>query len=171
MGLLRTALRGYDPVIFLQPRLLFRYREANRPYSGPDYTVPFGKATQVREGDDVLIVTWGDTVYRSLEAASAVAQIAGAEARILDLRTIIPWDKEAVMSAVKEIGRVLIVHEDTITCGFGAEIAAQIAEEAFIYLDAPVRRVAWADVPSPTHHNLFEAVMPTAETIRKALEE
>jgi 2-oxoisovalerate dehydrogenase E1 component len=171
VGLLRTALRGDDPVVFLEHRLLYRLRDANRPYPGQDYMLPFGKAAQVREGDDALIVTWGDTVYRAMEAASTVAQSTGAETRILDLRTIVPWDKEAVMEAVKEVGRVLIVHEDTITCGFGAEIAAQIAEEAFMYLDAPVRRVACADVPSPTHHNLFEAVMPTSRKIQQTLEE
>ena len=171
VGLLRTALRGDNPVVFLEHRLLYRYREANAPYPGPDYMLPFGKAAKVRDGDAALIVTWGDTVYRSLEAANSVAQSTGAETRILDLRTVVPWDKEAVMSAVKEIGRVLIVHEDTITCGFGAEIAAQVADEAFAYLDAPVKRVACADVPSPTHHNLFDAVMPTTEKIRAALEE
>jgi 2-oxoisovalerate dehydrogenase E1 component len=171
VGLLRTALRGDNPVMFLEHRLLYRYREANGPYPGPDYMLPFGKAARVREGDDVLIVTWGDTVYRSIEAANAVAQRTGAETRILDLRTVVPWDKEAVMASVKEIGRVLIVHEDTLTCGFGGEIAARIADEAFAYLDAPVKRVACADVPSPTHHNLFEAVMPTAAKIEQALEE
>jgi 2-oxoisovalerate dehydrogenase E1 component len=171
VGLLRTALRGDDPVMFLEHRLLYRYREANATYPGLDYMLPFGKAAQVRAGNDALIVTWGDTVYRSMEAANAVAQSTGAETRILDLRTVVPWDKEAVMSAVKEIGRVLIVHEDTMTCGFGGEIAGQIAEEAFVYLDAPVKRVACADVPSPTHHNLFDAVMPTAKKIEKALDE
>jgi 2-oxoisovalerate dehydrogenase E1 component len=171
VGLLRTALRGDDPVVFLEHRLLYRYREANRTYPGADYMVPFGKAAQVREGGNALIVTWGDTVYRSIEAANAVAQSTGAQTRILDLRTVVPWDKEAVMSAVKEIGRVLIVHEDTMTTGFGGEIAAQIADEAFVYLDAPVKRVACADVPSPTHQNLFEAVMPTAQKIQAALEE
>jgi 2-oxoisovalerate dehydrogenase E1 component len=171
VGLLRTALRGDDPVVFLEHRLLYRYREANAQYPGPDYMLSFGKAARVRDGDDALIVTWGDSVYRSLEAANAVAQSVGAETRILDLRTVVPWDKEAVMSAVKEIGRVLIVHEDTITCGFGAEIAAQVADEAFAYLDAPVKRVACVDVPSPTHHNLFDAVMPTTEKIQKALED
>jgi 2-oxoisovalerate dehydrogenase E1 component len=170
VGLLRTALRGDNPVAFLEHRLLYRSREANAPYPGADYMLPFGKAAQVREGDDALIVTWGDTVYRSIEAANAVAQSTGAETRIIDLRTVVPWDKEAVMQAVKEIGRVLIVHEDTITCGFGAEIAAQVADEAFAYLDAPVKRVACADVPSPTHQNLFDAVMPTTEKIRAALE-
>ncbi len=171
VGLLRTAIRGENPVMFLEHRLLYRLREANTPYPGPDYMLPFGEAAQVRDGNDALIVTWGDTVHRSLEAANAVAQAAGAQTRILDLRTVVPWDKETVMAAVKEIGRVLIVHEDTITCGFGAEIAAQIADEAFMYLDAPVRRVAAADVPSPTHHNLFDAVMPTTQRIQAALEE
>jgi 2-oxoisovalerate dehydrogenase E1 component len=171
VGLLRTALRGDDPVFFLEHRLLYRSREANTPYPGRDYQVPFGRARLAREGDDALIVTWGDTVHRSIEAADAVARSTGAEARVLDLRTVVPWDKEAVMSAVKEIGRVLVVHEDTITCGFGGEIAAQIADEAFVYLDAPVRRVACADVPSPAHHNLFEAVMPTSGKIQAALEE
>lgn len=171
VGLLRAALRGDDPVVFLEHRLLYRYREANAPYPGPDYQVPFGKARVARPGDATLIVTWGDTVYRSIEAANAVAQGTGAETRVLDLRTIVPWDKEAVISAAREVGRVLIVHEDTLTCGFGAEIAAGIADEAFAYLDAPVRRVACADVPSPTHHNLFNAVMPTAARIQQALEE
>jgi 2-oxoisovalerate dehydrogenase E1 component len=171
VGLLRTALRGDNPVVFLEHRLLYRYREANAPYPGPDYEVPFGKARVAREGVDALIVTWGDTVYRSIEAANAVAGASGAETRVLDLRTIVPWDKGAVMEAVREIGRVLVVHEDTITCGFGAEIAAQVAEEAFMYLDAPVRRVAAEDVPSPAHHNLFEEVMPTSRKIQKALEE
>ena len=171
VGLLRASLRGDDPVVFLEHRLLYRYREANRTYPGPDYMVPFGKAARVREGSNLLVVTWGDTVYRAMEAANAVAQSTGAETRILDLRTVVPWDKEAVMESVREIGRVLIVHEDTITTGFGGEIAAQIADEAFVYLDAPVKRVACADVPSPTHHNLFEAVMPTAAKIQAALEE
>jgi 2-oxoisovalerate dehydrogenase E1 component len=158
-------------VFFLEHRLLYRYREANRPYPGPGYMLPFGKATQVREGDAALIVTWGDTVYRSLEAANAVAQDTGSQTRILDLRTVVPWDKEAVLEAIKEVGRVLVVHEDTITCGLGAEIVAQIADEAFVYLDAPVRRVACEDVPSPCHPNLFEAIMPTTRKIQAALED
>lgn len=170
VGLLRTAIRGNSPVMFLEHRLLYRYREANAPYPGAEYMLPFGRAAKVRDGNDALIVTWGDTVYRSMEAANAVAQSTGKQTRILDLRTVVPWDKEAVISAVKEIGRVLIVHEDTMTCGFGAEIAAQVADEAFAYLDAPVRRVACEDVPSPTHHNLFDAVMPTTEKIQKALD-
>ncbi|MFL5734986.1 MAG: transketolase C-terminal domain-containing protein, partial [Chloroflexia bacterium] len=171
VGLLRTALRGDDPIFFLEHRLLYRYREANRPYPGPDYMLPFGKAARVREGSDALIVTWGDTVYRSLEAANAVAEATGSQTRILDLRTVVPWDKEAVLESVKEIGRVLVVHEDTMTTGMGAELVAQIADEAFTYLDAPVRRVACEDVPSPCHPNLFEAIMPTTAKIRASLED
>ncbi|MDQ6693030.1 MAG: thiamine pyrophosphate-dependent enzyme [Chloroflexota bacterium] len=170
VGLLRTALRGDDPVVFLEHRLLYRSREANTTYPGTDYMLPFGKARTVRKGDDVLIVTWGDSVYRSMVAANAVAQSTGAETRIIDLRTVVPWDHDAVMLAVKKIGRVLIVHEDTVTCGFGGEVAAQIADEAFVYLDAPVRRVAAEDVPSPCHPNLFEGVMPTSKKIQEALE-
>ncbi len=172
VGLLRTALRGDNPVMFLEHRLLYRYSEANAPYPGPDYALPFGQAPQVREGDDVLIVTWGDTVYRSMEAANAVAASTGArDAHPRPAHRSCPGTRRRSCRLSKEIGRVLIVHEDTLTCGFGGEIAAQIADEAFVYLDAPIKRVACADVPSPTHHNLFEAVMPTAKKIEKALEE
>jgi 2-oxoisovalerate dehydrogenase E1 component len=170
VGLLRTALRGEDPVMFLEHRLLYRLREANAPYPGADYQVPFGRARQVRPGRDVLIVTWGETVYRALEAANALAP-QGIETEILDLRTIVPWDQDAVFAAVRRIGKVLIVHEDTLTCGFGAELAAQIAEHAFSYLDAPIARVATADVPSPCHDQLFNAIMPTTAKVRAALEQ
>jgi len=170
VGLLRTALRGDNPVVFLEQRLLYRLREANAPYPGPDYQVPFGRARRVREGRHVLIVTWGETVYRALEAATALAG-QGVETEILDLRTIIPWDQEMVFAAVRRIGKVLIAHEDTLTCGFGAELAAQIAEHAFSSLDAPIMRVATADVPSPCHPTLFGAIMPTTPKVQAALTE
>lgn len=169
VGLLRTAIRGADPVMFLEHRLLYRLREANAPYPGPDYQLPFGRARRVREGRHVLILTWGESVYRALEAATALAG-QGIETEILDLRTIVPWDADAVFAAVRRIGKVLIVHEDTLTCGFGAEIAAQIAADAFSYLDAPIARVAMADIPSPCHPNLFGAVMPTSGRVQAALE-
>lgn len=169
VGLLRTALRGADPVMFLEHRLLYRLREANAPYPGPDYQVPFGRARRVRAGEHALVITWGEPVYRSLEAAAALAE-SGIETEILDLRTIVPWDQEAVFAAVRRIGKVLIVHEDTLTCGFGAELAAQIAGETFAYLDAPIARVATADVPSPCHPNLFESIMPTTRKVQAALE-
>ncbi len=169
VGLLRTALRGEDPVIFLEHRLLYRLRDANAPYPGPDYQVPFGQARQVRAGRDVLVVTWGEPVYRALEAATALAE-RGVETEILDLRTIVPWDADAVFAAVRRIGKVLVVHEDMRTAGFGAEIVARIADEAFAYLDAPAGRVATADVPSPCDENLFDAVMPTTAKVQAAIE-
>ncbi len=170
VGLLRTAVRGDNPVMFLEHRLLYRLRDANAPYPGPDYALPFGQARTVRPGHHALIITWGESVYRSLEAATALAA-QGVETEVLDLRTIVPWDAEAVFAAVRRIGKVLIVHEDTLTCGFGAELAAQIAQHAFSDLDGPIYRVATADVPSPAHKNLFDAVMPTTAKIQAALTE
>jgi 2-oxoisovalerate dehydrogenase E1 component len=170
VGLLRTALRGDNPVMFLEHRLLYRYREANAPYPGPDYQVPFGQARLVREGRDAVILCWGESVYRAREAAEALAA-EGHDPAILDLRTIVPWDEEAVFAAVRRTGKVLIVHEDTRTCGFGAELAARISEEVFEYLDAPIRRLATADVPSPCHDTLFDAVMPTTAKVQAALAE
>ena len=170
VGLLRTALRGDDPVFFLEHRLLYRYREANGPYPGADYQIPFGKARLVREGRDAVILAWGESVYRAREAAEAAA-MEGHQVAILDLRTIIPWDEEAVFAQVRAAGKVLIVHEDTRTCGFGAELAAQITERAFEYLDAPIRRVTTEDVPSPSHDTLFAAVMPTTAKVEAALDE
>jgi 2-oxoisovalerate dehydrogenase E1 component len=170
VGLLRTALRGDNPVMFLEHRLLYRYREANAPYPGPDYQVPFGQARLVREGRDAVILCWGESVYRAREAAEALAA-EGHQTAILDLRTIVPWDEEAVFAAVRRTGKVLIVHEDTRTCGFGAELAARISQDAFEYLDAPILRVATADVPSPCHDTLFDAVMPTTAKVQAALAE
>jgi 2-oxoisovalerate dehydrogenase E1 component len=170
VGLLRTALRGDDPTVFLEHRLLYRYREANTPYPGAEYQVPFGRARWVREGRDALVIAWGESVYRAREAAEALAA-EGYQTAILDLRTIVPWDAETVFEAVRRIGKVLIVHEDTRTCGFGAELAAQISDQVFEYLDAPIRRVATEDVPSPSHDNLVAAVMPTTAKIQRALGE
>lgn len=170
VGLLRTALRGDNPVLFLEHRLLYRYREANAPYPGPDYQVPFGQARLVREGRDAVILCWGESVYRAREAAEALAA-GGHETAILDLRTIVPWDQEAVFAAVRRTGKVLIVHEDTRTCGFGAELAAQISQNVFEYLDAPIMRIATEDVPSPCHDTLFDTVMPTTAKVQAALAE
>jgi 2-oxoisovalerate dehydrogenase E1 component len=132
--------------------------------------VPFGQARLVREGRDAVILCWGESVYRAREAAEALAA-EGHQTAILDLRTIVPWDEEAVFAAVRRTGKVLIVHEDTRTCGFGAELAARISEEVFEYLDAPIRRLATADVPSPCHDTLFDAVMPTTAKVQAALAE
>jgi 2-oxoisovalerate dehydrogenase E1 component len=166
VGLLRAALRGNDPVLFFEHRALYDTAPARRPYPGDEYILPFGRAAVVREGTAVTIVTWGAMLYRVLEAVQALA----IEAEILDLRTLVPWDVERVLSSVRKTGRCLIVHEDTWTCGMGAEIAATVAAEAFQWLDAPVQRCAAPDCPVPYNRRLMDAVIPTVERIRQTLE-
>ncbi len=161
VGLLRTALRGNDPTFFFEHRALLDTREARRPYPGDDYVLPFGKANVVKEGTDVTIVTWGEMVHRAMEAAEKVE----ASVEVIDLRTVSPWDKEAVLQSVRKTNRCIVLHEDNWTCGFGAEIAATITQEAFAALDAPVQRMATADVPIPYNPILMNAVVPTVETI------
>jgi 2-oxoisovalerate dehydrogenase E1 component len=167
-GLLRTAIRCDDPVLFLEHKHLYRQTYNKAAYPGPDFMVPFGKANLRRDGDDVLIVTWGALVQRSLVAAHHAEKL-GAHAAVLDLRTISPYDWAAIATHVKRINRVVIAHEDQLTCGFGAEIAARIAGELFDYLDAPVRRVAALDTPVPYSPDLEEAVLPQSSNILEAL--
>jgi 2-oxoisovalerate dehydrogenase E1 component len=166
VGLLRAALRGDDPTFFFEHRALLDTAPARRLYPGDDYALPFGVANVLQQGDELTIVTWGETVYRCLEAAR------GFEGRveIIDLRTIVPWDKEAVLKSVRKTSKCLIVHEDTLTAGFGAEIAATIAQEAFLDLDGPIVRLATSDQPIPYHPRLMEAVVPTVEKIRVEME-
>ncbi len=137
------------------------------PYPGDDYVLPFGRAAVRRAGTDVTLVTWGAMVHRCLEAAEGF----GARVEVIDLRTIAPWDRDAVLTSVTKTGRCVIVHEDNRTAGFGAEIAGVVAEAAFWRLDAPVRRVAPADIPMPYHEVLLAAVLPGVERIAEALEE
>lgn len=174
VGLLRTALRGDDPTIFLEHRGLLDTNNARRPYPGDEFCLPFGTAARVSEGDELTVVTWGECVYRCLEAASVFAgRSAGRSAgrvEILDLRTISPWDREAVLSSVKKTGKAMVVHEDTITAGFGAEIVATIAQGAFQDLDAPIERVATADTPIPFNVDLLNATIPSVEKIRATME-
>jgi 2-oxoisovalerate dehydrogenase E1 component len=167
VGLLRTALRSEDPTIFFEHRAQLDATWARRPYPGDDFTVPFGYARLVRQGNDVSVVTWGAMVERCDEAAGAI----GASVEILDLRTIVPWDHEAVFASVRKTSKCLIVHEDIGFAGFGAEIAASIAEDAFIYLDAPVQRLAAPPVPVPYNRVLMDVVVPTTDLIRRRLEE
>jgi 2-oxoisovalerate dehydrogenase E1 component len=167
VGLLRTALRGDDPTFFLEHRALLDTPESRRPYPGDDYSLPFGRAALLRAGHELTVVTWGAMVYRCLEAAQ---EFSGRIA-ILDLRTIIPWDREAVIESVRKTGKALVVHEDTLTNGFGAEIAATIAAEAFTDLDAPVQRLATPDVPVPYSIPLMNAIVPTVEQIREKMVE
>jgi 2-oxoisovalerate dehydrogenase E1 component len=165
VGLLRAAMRSPNPTIFFEHRSLLMTSDGSARYPGDDYVLPLGKAGHVREGDRITVVTWGAMTLRCIEAAD---QIGGVD--LLDLRTIAPWDREAVLASVQRTGRCLIVHEDTMTAGFGAEIAATIAKEAFWYLDAPVDRLAVDDVPMPYHPDLLDAVLPNAATISARIE-
>jgi 2-oxoisovalerate dehydrogenase E1 component len=169
-GLLRTALRSEDPVLFLEHKHLYRQPYAKSPYPGPDYTVPFGRARLVREGHDVTIVTYGALVQRSYLAAQELAE-EGIEAEILDLRTVMPFDMDAVARSVKKTGRVIVAHEDTLTCGFGAEIAARVADQCFSDLDAPVKRVAALDVYCAYAPTSEEYLLPQKDSMVRAIRE
>ncbi|MEK6587318.1 MAG: transketolase C-terminal domain-containing protein, partial [Chloroflexota bacterium] len=160
-GLLRTALRGEDPCFFFEHRVLLDTSEARRPDPGPDFVVPFGRAAVLTEGDELTLVTWGAMVYPALEAAARTE----GRVEVLDLRTISPWDQEGVLGSVRKTGRCLVVHEDTWTAGFAGEILATLAEQAFLDLDAPLRRLATPDVPTPYSATLMKAVLPNAERI------
>jgi len=165
-GLLRSALRGNDPVIFFEHRAMLDGAWARRPYPGNDYIVPFGVASRVRAGSEITLVTWGAMVERC-EQAVALSQVDG---EILDLRTLAPWDREAVLASVHKTRRCLIVHEDNLTAGFGAEIAAVLAQECFYDLDAPLERLAMPDIPSPHSPVLLEAAVPSVARIVSALQ-
>ena len=167
-GLLRTSIRCDDPVLFLEHKHLYRQTYNKGEYPGPDYTVPFGKAAVRREGVDVLVVTWGALVQRSLLAAQQ-AEKDGISAMVLDLRTIMPYDWQSISDAVARTNRVVIAHEDQMTCGFGAELAARMADELFEHLDAPVRRVAALDTPVAYYPDLEEEILPQSSDILKAI--
>jgi 2-oxoisovalerate dehydrogenase E1 component len=169
-GLMRTALRCEDPVLFLEHKHLYRQPYAKSPYPGPDYTVPFGRARLARPGDDVTIVTYGALVQRSLLAAQEAAE-QGIEAEILDLRTLQPLDFESVARSVRKTGRVIVAHEDTMFCGYGAEIAAKIAEQCLMELDAPVRRVAALDSYVAYAPRLEDHILPQKDDLLKAIRE
>ena len=166
VGLLRSALRGNDPTIFFEHRSLLDGSWARRPYPGDEFVVPYGKASILREGTTLTVISWGAMVERCEQALDA----SGRSADLLDLRTLSPWDREATLASVRKTRRCLIVHEDTITAGFGAEIAAVLAKEAFFDLDAPIERLAMPDVPSPHSPVLLEAVLPSVETISRAID-
>jgi 2-oxoisovalerate dehydrogenase E1 component len=161
VGLLRAAMRSRNPSIFFEHRSLLMTSDGSAKYPGDDYVLPFGKAKVLQKGDGVTVVTWGAMVHRCTEAAKSL----GDSMELIDLRTIAPWDRGLVLESVMKTGRCLIVHEDTITAGFGAEIAAVVAKEAFWWLDAPVDRLCVDDVPMPYHPDLLAAVVPTADAI------
>jgi 2-oxoisovalerate dehydrogenase E1 component len=165
VGLLRSALRGNDPTIFFEHRSLLDGGWARRAYPGDEFVVPFGKASVLREGATLSVVTWGAMVERCEKAIIDT----GISADLLDLRTLSPWDREATLASVRKTRRCLIVHEDTMTAGFGAEIAAVIAKEAFFDLDAPIERLAMPDVPSPHSPVLLDEVLPSVGAIAQAM--
>jgi 2-oxoisovalerate dehydrogenase E1 component len=165
-GLLRTAMRSQNPSIFFEHRAQLDSSWARRPYPGDEFVLPLGVAKTVQAGSDLTVVTWGAMVERCLLASAKT----GRKVEVLDLRCIIPWDQEAVLESVKRTHRCLVVHEDTVTAGFGAEIAAVVARESFLNLDAPVERMAVPDIPLPYNVALMDAVLPTVESIAKQME-
>jgi 2-oxoisovalerate dehydrogenase E1 component len=166
VGLLRAAMRSRNPSIFFEHRSLLMTSDGSARYPGDSYVLPLGRAKTLRQGTDITVVTWGAMVHRCLAAAERFA----GRAEVLDLRTVAPWDRTAVLASVRKTGRCLIVHEDTLTAGFGAEIAATIVQEAFWSLDAPVERLAVDDVPMPYHEVLLAAVLPDAERVAASIE-
>jgi len=169
-GLLRTAIRCEDPVIFLEHKHLYRQTYNKGAYPGSNYTIPFGKAATRREGTDVVVVTWGALVQRSILAAQQ-AEKEGISTMVIDLRTIVPFDWDAIAKAVAKTNRVVIAHEDQLTCGFGAELAARVASDLFEHLDAPVRRVGAMDVPVAYCPDLEEVILPGSADVLKAIVE
>jgi len=166
VGLLRTALRGDDPTFFFEHRALLDTADGRRPYPGDNFCLPFGRAACLLEGDELTVVTWGAMTSRCQEAARAFP----GRITLLDLRTIIPWDQQAVRESVKQTGKILIVHEDTQTAGFAGEITAVVVSEAFTDLDAPIERLATPDMPVPYNIRAMEAILPGVETIRKKVQ-
>jgi 2-oxoisovalerate dehydrogenase E1 component len=166
-GLLRAALRGNDPVFFLEHRALLDTADGRSPYPGDQHVLPLGRAALRQSGETLTVVTWGAMVQRCVEAAQPFPSAV----EIVDLRTIIPWDRETVLASVRKTGRCLVVHEDTWTAGFGAEIVATIAQQAFEWLDAPVARLATPDCPIPYSAQLSADIIPSVAAIRQQLED
>ena len=169
-GLLRTAIRCDDPVLFLEHKRLYREPFGRAPYPGPDYTIPFGKARIWKEGKDVTVVTYGATVPRTLQAAQRLEREHGISVEVLDLRTLNPYDFEAIAASVAKTSRVLVVHEDMLSWGYGAEIAARIGSELFDKLDAPVQRVAAKDTFVAYAPQVEDAILPQADDIFAAIQ-
>lgn len=166
VGLLRSAMRSNNPTIFFEHRNLLDAKYARKPYPGDQFVVPLGEANKLQEGKDLTIVTWGAMCE---QAEKAVNQM-NVSADILDLRSIMPWDKKAILESVQKTNRCLIVHEDTQTAGFGAEISAVLSQQAFKYLDAPIERLTMPDIPVPYNVELMDSVLPNTEKIVEKIE-
>ncbi|MCB0353589.1 MAG: hypothetical protein KDD64_08700 [Bdellovibrionales bacterium] len=167
VGLLRSAMRSNNPTFFFEHRYLLDAPSARVPYPGDEFVVPFGVAKTLTRGNSATLITWGAMVERALEAASRIPE----EVEVIDLRTLMPWDREAVLQSVEKTGRALILHEDSLTAGFGAEIAAVLSSEAFLSLKAPVERLAVRDIPMPYNVSLLQAALPSVEQIEDKLYE
>ena len=170
-GLLRTAIRCEDPVLFLEHKHLYRQVYNKSAYPGANFMIPFGKARVAREGTDVTVLTIGALVQRSLAAAKLAEERSGVSTEVIDLRTVSPFDMETIAASVKKTNRVIIAHEDSLSWGIGAEFAARIADELFPWLDAPVRRVASLDTWVAYAPQLERAILPEPEDVAKAIEE
>jgi 2-oxoisovalerate dehydrogenase E1 component len=164
-GLLRTALRGEDPTVFLEHRALLDTPIARRPDPGPEYALPFGQASVIEEGEALTLITWGAMVYPSLEAAGRFP----GQVEVIDLRTIVPWDQRTILASIAKTGRGLVVHEEPMTAGFGAEILATLAEKAFNDLDAPLRRLTVPDSPIPYNTGMMKYVLPNTDSVLQTI--
>src|SRR5205085_831719 len=167
--LLRTAIRCDDPVIFLEHKRLYRETFGRAAYPGPEYCIPFGKARIVRPGKDLTVLTYGAVVPRALQAAQKLHREAGIDVELIDLRSLTPYDWEAIAESVKKTNRVIVAHEDMLSWGYGAEIAARIGDELFQELDAPVRRVAATDTFVAYQPLLEDELLPHASDVLNAI--
>jgi len=168
-GLLRTSIRCDDPVMFFEHKHLYRQTYNKAPNPGPNFMIPFGKAKVVKEGTDVTLVTYGAVVQRALVAAKELEETTGVSTEVIDLRTLSPVDWDTVYASVRKTSRVIVAYEDSLSWGYGAEIAARIADEAFAWLDAPVRRVAATDTFVAYAPELEDVILPQVESLRQAM--
>jgi 2-oxoisovalerate dehydrogenase E1 component len=170
-GLLRTAIRCDDPVLFLEHKHLYRQTYNKAPNPGPNFMIPFGKAKVVRAGTDLTVVTYGAVVQRTLLAAKLMEDSHGVSVEVIDLRSLSPVDWDTIYQSVRKTSRVIVAYEDSLSWGYGAEIAARIADETFAFLDAPVKRVAATDTFVAYAPELEDVILPQVESLKQAMEE